>query len=89
MSRIFISYRRDDSGMAAGRIYDHLSARFGEAQVFLDVGTIEPGEDFVDKIEQAVSSCQVLVAVIGKIWLNILGADGTRRLDSPQDFVRI
>ncbi|MFZ5818759.1 MAG: hypothetical protein ACOYYJ_02570 [Chloroflexota bacterium] len=38
--RIFISYRRVDSGGYAGRIYDRLTAHFGENTVFMnmDVG---------------------------------------------------
>jgi hypothetical protein len=36
----------------------------------MDVDTMEPGEDFVRAIEYAVGSCDVLIAVIGKLWLN-------------------
>ncbi len=43
MPKIFISYRRDDSGGRAGRLYDHLIAHFGQGQVFMDVDTIRPG----------------------------------------------
>lgn len=85
---IFISYRRDDSPGHAGRIYDSLSARFGADRIFMDVDTIEPGEDFVRAIETAVGSCEALVAVIGRHWLR--AADGTpRALDNPYDFVRL
>ncbi|MFN8531910.1 MAG: toll/interleukin-1 receptor domain-containing protein, partial [Anaerolineae bacterium] len=65
MTRIFISYRRDDSGMAAGRIYDHLVSKFGGDALFMDVASIDGGDDFVETIERAVSGCDVLVAVIG------------------------
>jgi len=35
MAGIFISYRREDSGGHAGRLYDRLNARFGnEHQLF-------------------------------------------------------
>jgi len=33
--------------------------------VFKDVDSIEPGDDFADVITEAVSSCAVLLAVIG------------------------
>ena len=46
--RIFISYRRADSAGYAGRIYDRLTAHFGEDAVFMDVDTIEAGVDFVE-----------------------------------------
>jgi glycine cleavage system H protein len=89
MSRIFISYRRDDSAGYAGRLYDRLSDRFGEDQIFMDIDTIEPGLDFVEVIEEAVGSCDALIALIGKQWLTITDATGRRRLDNPEDFVRL
>lgn len=87
--RIFISYRRADSAGYAGRIYDRLTAHFGEDTVFMDVDTIEAGLDFVEVLQNAVQSCDVLVALIGRSWLNIKDEAGKRRLDSPEDFVRV
>ena len=55
----------------------------------MDVDTIEAGLDFVDVLENAVQSCDVLVALIGRQWLNIKNTTGQRRLDNPQEFVRI
>ena len=89
MSRMFISYRSDDSAGYAGRLYDRLSQHFGEDQIFMDIDTIEPGLDFVEVIEKAVGSCDVLIALIGRRWLTITDADGHRRLDNPEDFVRL
>ena len=86
--RIFVNYRRGDTAYAAGWLYDRLAERFG-SQVFKDVDSIEPGEDFVEKITHAVASCDVLLALIGDRWLTITEADGTRRLDNPDDFVRL
>ena len=88
-SRIFISYRRGDSSGHAGRLSDRLIAEFGEAHVFMDVDTIEPGADFVEYIDEAVGSCDVLIALIGDEWLDCRDAQGTRRLDDPEDFVRL
>jgi hypothetical protein len=87
--QIFISYRRADSAGYAGRIYDRLAAHFKEDALFMDVDTIDAGLDFVDVLENAVQSCDVLVALIAKQWLNIKDETGKRRLDNPQDFVRI
>ena len=85
---IFICYRRDDSSGHAGRLYDRLTAHFGDEQIFMDIDYIEPGEDFVQVIEDAVGSCEILLPVIGRRWL--LSADGaSRRLDNPLDFVRL
>jgi formylglycine-generating enzyme required for sulfatase activity len=89
MSRIFISYRRDDSAGYAGRLYDRLSERFGQGQIFMNIATIEFGLDFVEVIEKAVGSCDVLIALIGRQWLATTDAAGRRRLDNPEDFVRL
>ena len=87
--RIFISYRRADSKFAAGRIYDRLAAHFGEEAIFMDVEAIDAGLDFVKALEDAVQSCDVLVALIGRQWLHLKDERGKRRLDNPEDFVRI
>jgi len=89
MDGIFISYRRDDSAGYAGRLYDRLMAHFGAARVFMDVEGIEPGVDFVNAIEIAVSSCQVLIVIIGDEWTTTTDAAGRRRLDDPNDFIRL
>jgi hypothetical protein len=89
MDGIFISYRRDDSAGYAGRLYDRLAAHFGADRVFMDVEGIEPGLDFVVAIEEAVGSCRVLIAVIGDEWTNSKDAAGRRRLDDPNDFIRL
>src|SRR3990170_9126453 len=88
-SRVFISYRRDDSAGHAGRLYDALVSRFGQESVFMDVDEIGPGADFADVIEDAVGRCDVLVALIGKTWLTTRNADGSRRLDDARDVVRL
>lgn len=89
MGGIFISYRREDCPAHAGRLSDALDARFGEANVFIDVDTIDLGVDFVTKIEQAIAECDVVLALIGDRWLTATDRDGNRRLDRPDDFVRL
>jgi hypothetical protein len=87
--RIFISYRRDETAYPAGWLFDRLAQHFGSAQVFKDVDSIELGDDFVEVISRAVGSCDVLLALIGDQWLNITDLHGRRRLDDPDDFVRL
>jgi beta-lactam-binding protein with PASTA domain len=89
MEGIFISYRREESAGHAGRMYDRLRERFGRERVFMDVSAIEPGIDFGEAIERAVSSCAVLLVVIGRRWLECSDAAGRRRLDDPKDFIRL
>ena len=87
--RIFISYRRDETAYPAGWLYDRLTQHFGAGQIFKDVDSIELGDDFVQVITRAVSSCDVLLALIGEQWLTITDAQGQRRLTDPDDFVRL
>src|SRR5271156_1533336 len=89
MGAIFISYRRDDSEGQAGRLYDDLVRQFGEGSVFMDVAAIEPGFDFRKVIDESVSSCGVLLALIGPAWLDAKDETGRRRLDDALDFVRL
>ena len=84
---IFISYRREDAPGYAGRLYDTLAATYGEERVFMDIGGIDYGEDFAERIDDALASCDVLLAVIGPEWLTVVGRDGRRRLDDPGDFI--
>jgi hypothetical protein len=86
---VFISYRRQESSGMAGRLYDRLVARFGDDQVFMDVDKIALGVDFAEVITQAVGTCEVLLAVIGPHWLTATDEDGQRRLDDPDDIVRV
>jgi TIR domain len=87
--QIFISYRREDSAAWAGRLSDRLKSHLPTAQIFMDVDNIEPGADFVQAIEDIVSACDVLIAVIGHRWLTSSDHWGKRRLDNPQDLVRL
>jgi hypothetical protein len=89
MGGIFISYRRNDSAPYAGRLRDRLSRHFGAEQVFRDIDTIAPGERFAGVIEQAVGSCDALLALIGPNWLAVTDNAGRRRLDDPDDYVRL
>ena len=85
--KVFVSYRRDDSEASTGRLYDRLSSHLGANRLFRDIDSLRPGIDYVDAIAKAVSSCDALVAVIGRQWSTLLGAGGERRLDDPEDFV--
>jgi hypothetical protein len=87
MAGVFISYRRDDTAGHAGRLFDTLVRRFGEPSVFMDLTDIAPGADFVETLERAVGSCDVLLVLIGRNWLSA-GSHGRSRLEDPQDFIR-
>jgi len=89
MPKVFISYRRADSEDVTGRIYDRLDAEFGRQNVFKDVDSIPLGVDFRKRLHDEVSRCDVLLAVIGKDWLEIRDERGNRRIDDKADFLRI
>ena len=85
----FICYRRSDSDNIAGRIFDRLASDLGLENVFKDVDSIPLGVDFTTVINQALGKCQVLIVVIGKEWLTATDETGNRRLDNPEDWVRL
>jgi TIR domain-containing protein len=87
-TQIFICYRRDDSAGYTGRIQDRIKRDLGDV-LFVDVYTVPLGVNFVKFLHEAVARCAVLIAVIGSRWLDAQDEDGKRRLDNPNDFVRI
>jgi hypothetical protein len=89
MGDILISYRREDSADICERFYDHLVARYGKPAVFKDVNNIPYGEGFPVYIQTKLRECAICLAVIGPRWLDAATPDGRRRLDDPNDFVRI
>ena len=86
---IFIGYRREDTADVAGRIYDALSARFGKGRIFKDVDNLRPGADFGDHIRAMLPRCRVGLILIGPNWIETADEQGYRRLDDPNDWVRI
>src|SRR5262249_39669117 len=88
-AKVFISYRRADSAGYAGRVMDWLDRELGRDLVFMDVDAIPLGTNFSKILHEEVAKCGVLLAVIGPNWLDARDENGNRRLDSPNDFVRI
>jgi len=89
MNGIFINYRREDTSAYAGRLYDALVGHFGPNRVFIDIDTIRPGEDFREVIQRTCTSCEVLLAVIGKNWMKSRDKKGKSRLHNENDLVRM
>ncbi len=88
MSGVFICYRRDDRPGFAARLAESLEHVFGAGKVFRDVEDIAPGTDFEAVIAERLREVDVVLAVIGPSWLDA-GNEGRRRLDDPNDFVRM
>jgi len=90
MPNVFISYRRSDTTAGyASWIYERLEAAFGAGHVFMDVDSLPLGIDFVEHLERPLSTTDVALVLIGPGWLEAADETGARRLDDPDDFVRI
>lgn len=87
-SDFFLSYRREQSELAANTLKAGLARRFGEEHVFMDTDAIQPGEAWPQRIEQAIESCRAMLVVIGPQWVETEDPRGNRRLDDPSDWVR-
>ena len=88
-ARIFVSYRRDDSGGWVRGLHDRLAEHFGDRQVFMDLQDIKPGFDFVTALHRSLKETRVVLVIIGRRWLENEATNGSRRLDDPKDWVRL
>jgi TIR domain/Polyglycine hydrolase-like, structural repeat len=87
MARVFVSYRRADSDVIAGRIRDRLARDYGDDRVYMDIDNIPFGTDFREHVRGALLKNDVVVAVIGPNWL---GRDGDQiRIQDETDPVRV
>jgi TPR repeat protein len=81
--RIFISYRRDDAPGDARGVADRLARHFGKPNVFMDVDNLLAGQRFDRELDRALSQCDVLIAILGPRWMELIS-----RPDGERDFVR-
>ena len=89
MGSVFISYRREDTEGQARALFQDLVARLGRDSVFMDVDSIGLGRDFRAVLQERLATCDVMLALIGRDWVDGKDKAGRRRLDNPGDFVRI
>ena len=89
MPAIFISYRKDDTQGAAAHLFKNLSESFGPGSVVMDVARSQPGRDVRQVVDEQLAASAVVLVVIGKDWADARDEAGQRRLDNPQDLVRI
>jgi TIR domain len=85
---IFISYRGSDQNWATELVYARMTEAFGTDAVFKAGNAIRAGEDFPSALRREAASCPVMLACIGPGWLTATAPDGSRRLDSADDWVR-
>jgi TIR domain-containing protein len=89
MPIVFISYRRSDTQMVAGRLREALARHFGESAIFRDKNSIGAGEDWTKAIKAELTHDTVVIALIGPTWAAAKDDDGRRRLDDPADWNRV
>jgi len=84
---LFISYRRADSSPHSLALRLELERNLRAANVFLDTKTIRSGVNWPEYIQNALDAANVVLVLIGPLWLG-LDESGTRRIDDPEDWVR-
>jgi hypothetical protein len=87
MAHITISYRRDDSGVITGRIFDRLVAHYGREAVFRDIDNIPAGVDFRLHIDRVFEASDIVLAIVGPHWVG--PSEAQNRLANEADPVRI
>jgi WD40 repeat protein len=88
MPGVFINYRVEDEAYAAALLDRELSDWFGPERVFRASRSIHPGDDYLDELLDNLRRCSVLLAVIGREWLDVVDGAGRLRLYQEQDWVR-
>jgi TIR domain len=70
--KIFISYRRDDDPAFAARVHEGLGATFGKSNLFMNIDNLIVGQRFDKELAKALTECDVLIAIIGRHWVQSL-----------------
>ena len=86
---LFLCYRREDTQDAADRLHERLERAYGESSVFMDIDSVPLGVDFTRYIEQQLEHCAAVLVLIGRNWIKASDEHGKRRLDDPNDHVRV
>lgn len=86
---VFINYRRDDTAGIAGRLFDRLEQDFTHDQLFFDVDSIPPGENFFEYLNKQVEACDVLLAVVGPNWQGQLDKEDYESEEHTKDYARV
>lgn len=85
---VFISYRSEDVLPVATTLARELERVLAWGRVFLDHRSLEPGTRWPSRLRDEVRQAAVVLLLVGPRWLTLQGADGVRRLDDPDDWVR-
>ena len=86
--KIFVNYRRDDSAPHALNVAQYLENTFGKRNIFIDIDRLRAGQEFETVLENKLRQCRVMLAIIGPNWVDARDG-GSRRIDNPEDWVRL
>jgi beta-lactam-binding protein with PASTA domain len=89
MATVFLCYRKEDAGGVVGRVKDRLEDAYTADSVFEYTHDVALAANFRTVIDEALNEVGVVLVAIGPEWLDIETADGARRLDQPDDPVRV
>jgi hypothetical protein len=87
--KIFVSYRREDTGPVVQRLCARLDEAFGARNVFFDERSIATGVDFRGSVGGAIITSDVILVVIGPLWATLTDDRGQLRLLDEDDPVRL
>ncbi|ONH58915.1 hypothetical protein CcI49_19550 [Frankia sp. CcI49] len=86
---IFISYRGSDQNWATEFVYARMTEAFGADTVFKAGNALRAGESYPPVLRRQAVACPVMLVCIGPGWLEAGAPEAGRRLDSPDDWVRL
>jgi hypothetical protein len=66
--RVFLSYRRDDTGELAMRLARRLKQDLGVDGAFLDSQDLEAGVEWRERLDEQIRACAAVIALIGHRW---------------------
>lgn len=84
---VFVNYRVKEHPGYAALLHNELTRRFGKGSVFLAAASIRGGDDFVAEVFDRLRECSVVLAVIGRNWLEFSSSDAHSGLGTDQDWV--
>lgn len=88
MTKIFISYRRDDSIAYVGRMRDYLEKVYDKSEIFQDISYLKGGDDYATIIKNTINKCECCIVVIGPDWHKVK-KNGKLRINDPDDFLQM
>ena len=85
--KIFLNYRRSDAEAWADRLYERLTARLPQLDIFMDiVGKIPLGRPWATWLDSQVAECDLMLVLIGRSWVAEFEA---RDRPAERDYVRV